>query len=196
MALRIPPLVSPPCPSLPDAFPSASASNGMRYNISPWGLFNNTFHFTESHPLHFLQFLPLHFHFPLAFPLPILCSRLVPCCVLTALRVLLTVAVVIVIAIPTMVPSTAQRSFHRSAFVPPLSAPSTAQCSFHRSALLRQLSASSTAQCPRILPFLTIIILIDYLIPTQCYNGQAVAWVVLPAAWWLNRCSEMIATVI
>jgi hypothetical protein len=40
-----------------------------------------------------------------------------------------------------------------------------------------------------------IIILFDYLIPIQWSNGQEVAWLVLPAAWWLNLCHEIIATV-
>jgi hypothetical protein len=65
-------------------------SNGMRDNISSWGLFNNTFLFTISlpHPLPFICSLPL----PL--PLPILCTLPFPGSCLTALLVLLTLAVV------------------------------------------------------------------------------------------------------
>jgi len=44
-------------------------------------------------------------------------------------------------------------------------------------------------------PVLIIIILLDYLIPIQWSNGQEVAWFVLPAAWRLNLCPEIIATI-
>jgi hypothetical protein len=44
-------------------------------------------------------------------------------------------------------------------------------------------------------PVLIIIILIDYLIPNLWFNGHDVAWFVLMAAWWLNLCAEIIATV-
>jgi hypothetical protein len=40
-----------------------------------------------------------------------------------------------------------------------------------------------------------IIILIDDLIPIQWSNGQEVAWLVPPAAWWHNVCTEIIATI-
>jgi hypothetical protein len=40
-----------------------------------------------------------------------------------------------------------------------------------------------------------IIILVHYLIPFQWSNGQEVAWLVLLAAWWLNLCPMIIATV-
>jgi len=40
-----------------------------------------------------------------------------------------------------------------------------------------------------------IIILIDDLIPIQWSNTQEVAWLVLPGAWWLNVCPEIIVTV-
>jgi hypothetical protein len=36
---------------------------------------------------------------------------------------------------------------------------------------------------------------VDYHIPIQWSNGQEVAWLVLPSAWWLNVCPEMIASV-
>jgi hypothetical protein len=39
-----------------------------------------------------------------------------------------------------------------------------------------------------------MIILVDYLSPIRWFNGQEVAWLVLPAAWWLNICTEIIAT--
>jgi hypothetical protein len=56
-------------------------------------------------------------------------------------------------------------------------------------------TALSTARPSRIRQVLIIIILIDYLIPTQWSNGQEVAWLVLPAPRWLNLCHEIIATV-
>jgi hypothetical protein len=56
-------------------------------------------------------------------------------------------------------------------------------------------TAPSTARRSRIHPGVIIIILVDYFIPTQWSNGQQVAWLVLPAAWWLNLCPEIIATV-
>jgi len=56
-------------------------------------------------------------------------------------------------------------------------------------------TAPSTAQRSRIRPGLIIIILVDYLIPIQWSNGHEVAWLVLPAAWWLNLCPEIIATI-
>jgi hypothetical protein len=54
--------------------------------------------------------------------------------------------------------------------------------------------APSTARRSEIHPVLIIIILVDYLIPIQWYNSQEVAWLVLPAAWWLNLWAEIIAT--
>jgi hypothetical protein len=56
-------------------------------------------------------------------------------------------------------------------------------------------TAPSTAQRSGIRPVLIIIILVDYVISIQWSNGQEVAWLVLPAAWWLNVCPEIIATV-
>jgi len=56
-------------------------------------------------------------------------------------------------------------------------------------------TAPSTTRRSRICPVLIIIILVDYLIPIQWSNGQEDAWLVLPAAWWLNLCPEIIATV-
>jgi len=35
----------------------------------------------------------------------------------------------------------------------------------------------------------------EYLIPIQWSNGQEVAWLLLPAAWRLNLCPEIIGTV-
>ena len=45
-------------------------------------------------------------------------------------------------------------------------------------------------------PVVIIIILIDYLIPIQLSNRQEVTWCVLPTAWRLNLCPEIIATVL
>jgi hypothetical protein len=56
-------------------------------------------------------------------------------------------------------------------------------------------TAPSTARRSGIRPVLIIIILVDYLIPIQWSNGQEVAWLVLLAAWWLNLCPQIIATV-
>jgi hypothetical protein len=44
-------------------------------------------------------------------------------------------------------------------------------------------------------PVLIIINLVDSLILIQWSNIQEVAWHILPAAWWLNLCSEIIATI-
>jgi len=44
-------------------------------------------------------------------------------------------------------------------------------------------------------PVVTNITLIDYLIPIQWFNGQEVARLVLPAAWLLNLCPEIIVTI-
>jgi hypothetical protein len=54
--------------------------------------------------------------------------------------------------------------------------------------------APSTARRFGIRPVLSIIILVYYLIPIQWSNGQELAWLVLLAAWWLNLCPEIIAT--
>ena len=56
-------------------------------------------------------------------------------------------------------------------------------------------TAPSTARRTRICPVVTIIILVNYLIPIQWSNGQEVTWIVLPTAWRLNLCSEIIATI-
>jgi len=40
-----------------------------------------------------------------------------------------------------------------------------------------------------------IIILVDYLIPIQSSNSDEVPWLVLPEAWQLNHCPEIIATI-
>jgi len=56
-------------------------------------------------------------------------------------------------------------------------------------------TSPSTAQHSGIRPVLIIISLVDYLIPIQWSNGQEVAWLVLPAACWLNLCPESIATI-
>jgi hypothetical protein len=55
--------------------------------------------------------------------------------------------------------------------------------------------AASTTRRSGIRPVVIIIIVIDYPIPIQWSNSQVVAWLVLPAAWWLNVCPEIIATV-
>jgi hypothetical protein len=56
-------------------------------------------------------------------------------------------------------------------------------------------TAPSTARRSGIRPVLIIIILVDYLIPIPWSNGQEVAWLVLPGAWWFNLGPEIIATV-
>jgi hypothetical protein len=53
----------------------------------------------------------------------------------------------------------------------------------------------STAWCTGICQVVIIIMLVDDLIPIQLSNGQGLAWVVLPTAWRLNLCPEIIATV-
>jgi hypothetical protein len=55
--------------------------------------------------------------------------------------------------------------------------------------------APSPARRSGICPVLIIIILEDYHIPILWSNSQEVAWLVLPAAWWLNHCPEIIATI-
>jgi len=44
-------------------------------------------------------------------------------------------------------------------------------------------------------PVIIIYILIEYSIRIQLSNGQEVAWLVVPAAWWLYLSPEIIATV-
>jgi hypothetical protein len=56
-------------------------------------------------------------------------------------------------------------------------------------------TAPSTAWRSGIRPVVIISILIDYFILIQWSNGQEVAWLVLPAAWWLNLCPEIISSV-
>jgi hypothetical protein len=56
-------------------------------------------------------------------------------------------------------------------------------------------TAPSTAQCRGISPVLIIIIVVDYHIPIQWSTTQEVIWIVLPAAWRLNLCLEIITTV-
>jgi hypothetical protein len=55
--------------------------------------------------------------------------------------------------------------------------------------------APSTAWRTGICPVVIIIFLLDYLIPIQWSNAQEVAWFVLPAAWNLNLCPGIIATI-
>jgi hypothetical protein len=47
-------------------------------------------------------------------------------------------------------------------------------------------TAPATARVSGIHPDLIIIIIVDYIIPIQRSKGYEVAWLVLPAAWWLN----------
>jgi hypothetical protein len=55
-------------------------------------------------------------------------------------------------------------------------------------------TAPSTARRSGIHPVVIIILLVNYLIPIQLSNGQEVACLVLPAAWPLNLCPGIIAT--
>jgi len=55
--------------------------------------------------------------------------------------------------------------------------------------------AISTAWYSGICPPLTIIILVEYLIPIQWINCQEVTWLLLQADWPLNLCTGMIATI-
>jgi hypothetical protein len=55
-------------------------------------------------------------------------------------------------------------------------------------------TAPSTARRTGICLVVIIIIHVDYLIPIQWSNGQKVTWFVLPTAWQLNLCPEIIAT--
>jgi hypothetical protein len=52
----------------------------------------------------------------------------------------------------------------------------------------------STARHSRIRQVVIIIILVNYLIPILWSNGQEVTWLLLPAAWRLNLCPEIITT--
>jgi hypothetical protein len=63
------------------------------------------------------------------------------------------------------------------------------------SVIIISRTAPSTTRRSRIRPVLIIIILVDYLILILWSNGQEVAWLVLPAAWRLNLCPVIIATV-
>ena len=74
----------------------------------------------------------------------------------------------------------------------PACSPHPRHCHCH----CRRQDGSSTARRSGIRPVLIIIILVDYLIQIQWFKGQQVVWLVLLAAWWLNRCSEIIATVL
>ena len=55
--------------------------------------------------------------------------------------------------------------------------------------------AASTTRRFRIRPVVITIILVDYLILIQSSKGEEVAWLVLPAAWWLNLCTGIIDTI-
>jgi len=57
------------------------------------------------------------------------------------------------------------------------------------------MTAPSTAWRSGIHTVLIIIILMDRLIQIQRSQGQEVALLVLPAAWWLNHCPEVLVTV-
>ena len=56
-------------------------------------------------------------------------------------------------------------------------------------------TAPSTARCSGIVAVLSILILVDYLIPLQSSNGQELSCLVRPAALRLNPCPEVIPTV-
>jgi len=56
-------------------------------------------------------------------------------------------------------------------------------------------TAPSTARRSGIRPVLIIIILVDHPIQIQWSNSQEVTCFVMPAAWRLNRCPQIIATV-
>jgi hypothetical protein len=55
--------------------------------------------------------------------------------------------------------------------------------------------APSTTRRSGIHQVLIVIILVDYLISIQLSNGQDVTRLVLPAAWWLNPCPDIIAPI-
>ena len=56
-------------------------------------------------------------------------------------------------------------------------------------------TARNTARRSGICPDFIIILIIDLLISIQWSNGQEVAWLVLLAAWRLNLCPGIIATI-
>jgi hypothetical protein len=56
-------------------------------------------------------------------------------------------------------------------------------------------TAPSTARHSRIHPVVIIIILVNYIIPVEWSNGKKVTCYVLPAAWRLDLCPEIIASV-
>jgi hypothetical protein len=56
-------------------------------------------------------------------------------------------------------------------------------------------AAPSTTRRSGIRPVLITIIVVNYLNAIQWSDGQDIAWLVLPAAWWLNLCPETIATI-
>jgi hypothetical protein len=56
--------------------------------------------------------------------------------------------------------------------------------------------APSTARRTGIHPVVIIIMLVDYLIPSQWSMGQEVALFVLPTAWRLNLCPGFTATML
>jgi len=56
-------------------------------------------------------------------------------------------------------------------------------------------TALSTARLPGIGPVAIIVIIVDYLIKIQWSNGQEVAWLILPVAWRLNLCPEIIGAI-
>jgi len=56
-------------------------------------------------------------------------------------------------------------------------------------------TAASNARRSGICAVLIIIILINYRTPIQWSNGQEIPWFVLPAAWQLNPCPEIITTI-
>jgi hypothetical protein len=56
-------------------------------------------------------------------------------------------------------------------------------------------TAPSTTPPTGICLVVIVIILVDFLIPIQWCNIQEVSWFVLPAAWRIYLCPEIIATV-
>jgi hypothetical protein len=56
-------------------------------------------------------------------------------------------------------------------------------------------TAPSTKRRSGIRPVVIIITLVDCLIPILLFNGQEVTWFVLPAAWRLDLCPEIISTI-
>jgi hypothetical protein len=55
--------------------------------------------------------------------------------------------------------------------------------------------APSTARPSGICPHFVIILLLNYHSSIQWSHSEVVPWLVLPAAWWLNLCPEIVATV-